>query len=179
MKNYKNNEVFIGIGSNLKGHMNSSHEIMDIVLIYLSLRGLRAVKVSNVYKSRSLPSGLGPIFFNRIILVNTNKTANNILIILKDIERIFGRKKNTIINSPRILDLDLIDCRGEVINNDILVLPHPRLCTRDFVLKPLYEINSKWIHPINYKNIKSLLVKNNRYSINNAIKVNNSGLHKK
>ena len=176
MKNYKNNDVLIGIGSNLKGHMNSSNKIMDIALLYLSLRGLRSIKVSNIYKSRPAPSGLGPVFFNRLILVNSKKPANNILLILKDIERIFGRKKNTINNSPRILDLDLIDCRGEVINNDALILPHPRLCNRDFVLKPLYEINSNWIHPINNKNIKSLLVKNNRYSINNAIKVKNTRL---
>tara|TARA_B100000686_G_scaffold9436_1_gene9485 strand:+ start:1131 stop:1646 length:516 start_codon:yes stop_codon:yes gene_type:complete len=171
MKNYKNNNVFIGIGSNLKGHMNSSTKIMDIALLYLSLRGLRAIKVSNIYKSRPLPSGLGPVFFNRIILVNSKKSANNILLILKDIECIFGRKKNTINNSPRILDLDLIDCRGEIINNDELIIPHPKLCVRDFVLRPLYELDSNWIHPVYYKKIKSLLVKNNRYSINSAIKV--------
>lgn len=171
MKNYKNNDVFIGIGSNLKGHMNSSHSIMDVVLYNLSIKGLRAIKISSIYKSRPLPSGLGPIFFNRIILVNTKKSANNILSILKDIERLFGRKKNKIINSPRILDLDLIDCRGEVINNNMLILPHPKLCVRDFVLNPLYELNPNWIHPVYYKKIKSLLVKNNRYSINSAIKV--------
>ena len=100
-----------------------------------------------------------------------NRAANNILLILKDIECIFGRKKNTINNSPRILDLDLIDCRGEIINNDELIIPHPKLCVRDFVLRPLYELDSNWIHPVYYKKIKSLLVKNNRYSINSAIKV--------
>ena len=72
----------------------------------------------------------------------------------------------------RIVDLDIIDCRRELISNKLSSLPHPRITERDFVLRPLLEIEPNWIHPENNKKIKSLLVKNNRYSINKAIKIN-------
>ena len=166
MKN--NNRIFISIGSNLKGHMNSSKEIMNSSLCYLNSRGLKVIKKSNIYKSRPWPSGHGPYFYNRVVVIESKISAFKILCILKAIEITFGRKLRKYKNSPRVLDLDIIDCRNEVVKSNLLTIPHPRLNVRDFILKPLQELDTNWVHPINNKNIKSLLVNNNRYSINKA-----------
>ena len=169
MKNYKKNIVYIGLGSNLNGHMSTTFNMLNIVTSYLSLKGLRVIGSSSIYKSRPLPSGLGPYFYNSVIIVKSSMKAINILLILKDIERIFGRKEYKYKNSPRVLDLDLIDCRGEISNmGSLLKLPHPKLTERDFVLHPLYELDPNWVHPVSSIKIKSLLVRNNKYSISLA-----------
>ena len=68
-----------------------------------------------------------------------------------DIEKKLGRirvKKN----DPRICDIDIIDYNGEKIDfkSQNLVLPHPEMHKRNFVLLPLYEINKNWMHPIRF-----------------------------
>ena len=60
---YKNNHIIISIGSNLNGHMNRSKKILDIVILYLSNKGLRDRKYSKIYISKPMPSGLGPVFY--------------------------------------------------------------------------------------------------------------------
>ena len=67
-----------------------------------------------------------------------------------------GRKK-TVKNSPRECDIDLIDYGNIKIANKI-ILPHPRMHTRNFVLLPLYEINKNWKHPVTKQHIKKLIL---------------------
>ena len=152
--------------------MSSPNKNIDLVLYYLNYSGLRVIRKSSIYKSKPMPSGLGPSYYNRVIQIESTYSAFKILSILQNIENIFGRKRTKYRNIPRIMDLDIIDCRKELINHRLLSLPHPKINERDFVLKPLCEIEPNWVHPRNNKNIKSLLVKINRYSINKAIKVN-------
>jgi 2-amino-4-hydroxy-6-hydroxymethyldihydropteridine diphosphokinase len=66
---------------------------------------------------------------------------------LQALEANFGRTRGTP-NAARVLDLDLLDCCGQVTNTTRLVLPHPRLHERRFVLIPLAEIAPDWRHPI-------------------------------
>ncbi|MBT4109096.1 MAG: 2-amino-4-hydroxy-6-hydroxymethyldihydropteridine diphosphokinase, partial [Pelagibacterales bacterium] len=111
----KNSNVFISIGSNLNGHMNTSKKILDVVFNYLNTHDLRVLKASKVYRSKPFPSGLGPIFYNRVVLIKSNLNPIEILNRLKCIEKIFS-KRSKVRNSPRVLDLDILDCRGEIIN---------------------------------------------------------------
>jgi 2-amino-4-hydroxy-6-hydroxymethyldihydropteridine diphosphokinase len=161
----KNSNVFISIGSNLNGHMNTSKKILDVVFNYLNSHDLRVIKASKVYISKPFPSGLGPMFYNRVVLIKSNLNPIEILNRLKCIEKIFS-KRSKVRNSPRVLDLDILDCRGEIINyNDYLNLPHPRMNNRDFILKPLYDICPTWVNPITGKRIESLLYKYKKSNI--------------
>ena len=63
------------------------------------------------------------------------------------------------VNEPRMIDLDLIDCFGLILNNNNIILPHPRAHLRRFVMEPLLEINPNWYHPI-YKIKVSEILKN-------------------
>ena len=73
----------------------------------------------------------------------------------KKIEARLGRKKMPK-NSPRVCDIDIIDFKNQRVEND-LILPHPRMHTRNFVLLPLFEIDKDWKHPVLKLNIKKLI----------------------
>jgi len=164
----KNNNIIISIGSNLNGHMNSSKNVLNTVFNYLSKHNLRVRKASNIYVSKPFPSGLGPLFYNRVVMIESDLYPLEVLRRLKSIEKIFGRRSKTR-NSPRVLDLDIIDYRGEIINYKYhLNLPHPRMNNRDFVLKPLYEICPTWVNPSSGQTIKSLLSNCKRSNISIA-----------
>ena len=79
-----------------------------------------------------------------------------LLEICKKIEEKLGRKK-TSRNSPRKCDIDLIDYDKRIMKEEI-ILPHPRMQDRNFVLFPLFEIEKNWIHPITKNNIKKLIL---------------------
>jgi len=65
------------------------------------------------------------------------------------------RKKK---NEARILDLDIIDYKKKILyKKNKLIIPHPRMHQRSFVLQPLQELNPKWIHPIKKKGLKELI----------------------
>ena len=167
----KNSNVFISIGSNLNGHMNNSKSTLDVVFNYLISHGLRVRKASKIYISKPFPSGLGPLFYNRVVLIKSDLKSLEILYRLKSIERIFSNRSK-VRNAPRVLDLDIIDCRGEVINyKNNLNLPHPKMCNRDFVLKPLYDISPTWVNPSTGETIKSILYNCKRLNISVAKRI--------
>ena len=165
---FMNNNIFISIGSNLRGHMNNSKDIMNIVFFNLSKEGLRVRSASKIYISKPIPSGLGPTFYNRVILIKSELKPNYILKRLKKIEKIYS-KRSSLRNSPRVLDLDILDYKGKVIkSSNYLHTPHPKMINRDFILKPLQDLSPNWVHPISGKNIKSLLYKCKRSNISIA-----------
>ena len=146
---YSNNSIFISIGSNLRGHMNNSKNIMDTVFFNLSSEGLRVRYASKIYISKPMPSGLGPLFYNRVVSIKSNLNPIEILNILKRIEKNYSRRSK-LRNSPRVLDLDILDYKGKIINKgNILQSPHPRMNKRDFILKPLHDLSPYWTNPIN------------------------------
>ena len=165
---YSNNSIFISIGSNLRGHMNNSKNIMDTVFFNLSSEGLRVRYASKIYISKPMPSGLGPLFYNRVVSIKSNLNPIEILNILKRIEKTYSRRSK-LRNSPRVLDLDILDFKGKIINKgNTLQIPHPRMNKRDFILKPLHDLSPYWTSPINGKTIKSLIYKCKRSNISIA-----------
>ena len=97
-----------------------------------------------------------PNFLNGVIVGFSNKTPPEILSCLKAIEREMGRVLN-FKNGPRVIDLDLICYGVESWESEGVVVPHPRMSERDFVLSPLLEVWPEWIHPILHKDVRSLL----------------------
>ena len=77
---------------------------------------------------------------------------------IKLIEKKLGRIK-TKKNNPRIIDIDIIDFKGEIKNTNKLILPHPKCHLRNFVLFPILQIDPNWSHPIIKKNAQFLINK--------------------
>ena len=82
-------------------------------------------------------------------------SVSKLLKVCKNIEKSLGRKKNTK-NAPRECDIDILDYKQRRIKGNI-ILPHPRMHNRNFVLFPLFEIDKNWKHPISKENLKNLI----------------------
>ena len=104
----------------------------------------------------SWPNPDNPKFLNIVLEVVTDLSPIKLLNICKKIEVSLGRKKRSK-NAPRECDIDLLDYNGKKIDKNI-ILPHPRMHIRNFVLLPLYELNKAWIHPDLKLPIKKLIL---------------------
>ena len=92
---------------------------------------------------------------NIVLKFNTNLKPKELLNKCKEIETYLGRKKSPR-KSPRICDIDILDYNQKIEKNGI-ILPHPRIHNRNFVLLPLFEINKNWTHPDTKHHIKRII----------------------
>ena len=143
--------VYLSIGSNLGNRINN----IEKSKYELSQKGIKIIKTSNYYESLSWPNPKNPKFYNIILKVKTKLDVNNLLNICKEIEKSLGRKKS-IKNSPRQCDIDIIDYDKKITKNGV-ILPHPRMHKRNFVIIPLFAIDKNWKHPVFKQNIKELI----------------------
>ena len=144
--------IYIGIGSNL-GNRRKNIELAKFKLIQ---KDIRIQKSSKIYESLSWPNPNNPKFLNVILEISSNLSPSKLIDVCKEIEISLGRKKRSK-NAPRECDIDIIDYYNQKIINKI-ILPHPRMHERNFVLLPLYELNKVWTHPILKQPIKKLIL---------------------
>lgn len=151
--------ILIGIGSNLAspGH-GAPRQIVEAALCALEGEGVRILARSAWYRSAPVPPSDQAWFVNGVAAVASGLPAAGLLHLLQRIEDRFGRVRGTR-NAARTLDLDLLDYDGQVIDTAELVLPHPRLHQRRFVLEPLAEIAGAWRHPRLGLDARSLLAR--------------------
>ena len=145
------NSIFLGIGSNL----GNRRENIERAKFNLIINNIKILKCSSYYESLSWPNPNNPKFLNIVLEIDTNFNPLELIKKCKEIEKKLGRQKLPK-NSPRVCDIDLIDFRGIKIAGD-LILPHPRMDKRNFVLLPLFEISKSWKHPILKVNISKLI----------------------
>ena len=164
--------IFLNIGSNLPFEEGGRETNILKAINHLKNLNLKLIKISSFYETPSYPNNSDPKFINLCVKFESKLKAIELLNEIKKIEKKLGRiriKKN----EPRTCDIDIIDFNGEIIKNDELVSPHPRLHLRNFVIYPLKEIEPNWFHPIFNKNIDSFfqeLDKNSHNEITRLIK---------
>ena len=145
---------YLALGSNLGNKINNIH----IALSELEKNSIRVTNVSSYYFSKSWPNPLMPSFINIVIKIETILTPLELLKICNFIELKLGRVRSKK-NDPRTCDIDIIDYDKKVlnINKHKLIVPHPRMTERNFVLLPLFEIARGWIHPKSKISIVNLI----------------------
>ena len=147
--------ILIGLGSNLASHAGSPKDTLDAALVALQARGIRTLAVSPYYRSAAWPDPGDPEFVNAVAQIWTELPPAELAAILQDVEDAFGRTRGRR-NAPRTLDLDLLDYNGRVERGP-LVLPHPRMSTRAFVLVPLRDIAADWHHPVSGQSVDAMI----------------------
>ena len=143
--------VFLGIGSNL----GSRKKNIEKAKFYLDQNDLHFISTSNYYETPSWPNPKNPKFLNIVLKISTKLKPIELIKKCKQIEIKIGRKKNKV-NSPRECDIDLIDF-NKICTKEEIILPHPRMHLRNFVLLPLFEIDKSWKHPESNINIVNLI----------------------
>ena len=164
--------IYLNIGSNLPSEEGGRENNIIKAISYLKKLNLNLIEISSFYQTPSYPNNSEPKFINLCVKLESNLKANELLNEIKKIEKKLGRIR-TKKNEPRTCDIDIIDFKGEIIKNDDLEAPHPRLHLRNFVIYPLKEIEPNWFHPIYNKNIDSFfkeLDKNSHNEITRLIK---------
>jgi 2-amino-4-hydroxy-6-hydroxymethyldihydropteridine diphosphokinase len=136
--------VYLGIGSNL----GDKRANIEKAKTFIQSRSIQILKVSRNFETESWPDKSKPKFINIVIKIKTSLSASQLLKKCNLIEESLGRKRSTK-NAPRTCDIDIIDYNQQTLNlkNVGLILPHPLLARRNFVLLPLFQINRSWKHP--------------------------------
>jgi 2-amino-4-hydroxy-6-hydroxymethyldihydropteridine diphosphokinase len=129
--------IFIGLGSNLG---DRSRHLREALAELSASDDIRVLRVSSFHNTE--PQGGPadqPLYLNAVAELATDLSPRQLLEHLQGIERRHGRER-TVPNGPRTLDLDLLIHGRQVVDEPDLVVPHPRMWQRDFVMQPLAEI---------------------------------------
>ena len=142
--------VYLSLGSNLGDRQQN----LDRALELLSDR-LRLEKFSSIYETDPLGDDDQPRFLNMSCQARTRLSPKELLALAKGIEMKLGRTLRES-GAPRPIDIDILLYGDQVVKTPELLLPHPRLTERAFVLIPLAEIAPDLVHPVNGKTIREL-----------------------
>jgi 2-amino-4-hydroxy-6-hydroxymethyldihydropteridine diphosphokinase len=141
----------IALGSNLSGEIGDSEKIVRAAIAQLSgISEIEIINVSRWYRTKAITlpnSAPQPDYINGCAILKTSLQPMQLLQALFETEQMFGRERRERWGA-RTLDLDLLLYGDRQIDTPELIIPHPRMCDRAFVLLPLAEIAADWIHPV-------------------------------
>jgi 2-amino-4-hydroxy-6-hydroxymethyldihydropteridine diphosphokinase len=145
--------AYIGLGSNLGDKKSNIQKVIDIIR---EKKILKEIKVSSLFLTEPVGKKEQPDFLNLVIKGKTELGPFELLSSLLEIENNLGRKRKEKWG-PRQIDLDILFYGDIILNQENLVIPHPELPNRRFVLVPLMELSPDLKHPLLNKNIRQLL----------------------
>lgn len=145
------NSVFIGLGTNLGNRERNLKKALEHIKAFIKIE-----YTSSIYETEPVDYEDQAWFLNMVIKGTTKLSAIHLLEKLQSIEDSMGRVR-TIKSGPRIIDLDILFYSDKIINCGDLIVPHPEIQNRSFVLTPLQEIAPEFMHPKLKKKMTHLL----------------------
>jgi 2-amino-4-hydroxy-6-hydroxymethyldihydropteridine diphosphokinase len=142
--------VYLALGSNLGDRLANLKQAIAALTPQINVKAK-----SQVYETPPWGVENQPKFLNQVVKAKTYLEPEQLLKHLKRLEVALGRKES-VPNGPRLIDIDILFYNDLVLNTPTLVIPHPRLHERGFVLLPLMDIAPDLVHPVNKKSIREL-----------------------
>ncbi|HVI50297.1 MAG TPA: 2-amino-4-hydroxy-6-hydroxymethyldihydropteridine diphosphokinase [Candidatus Sulfotelmatobacter sp.] len=154
-----NSLILIGLGANLPSRFGDPRQTLQAALKRLQDLGLEVTARSRYWLTAPVPVSDQPWFHNAVCAVKTGLPPDELLALLHKVEAEFGRVR-TVVNAPRVLDLDLLAYGDEVVEAERgLVIPHPRLAERAFVLFPIRDVAPDWLHPVTGEGLEAMIAR--------------------
>lgn len=148
------NEIYILLGANLRDPITQLEQARELLKQKLG----NLVKESSIYQSEAWGVEDQPVFLNQVLLIETDKSADESLLICQNIENELGRIRKEKWGA-RLIDIDILYFNSEIIDKPLLKIPHPYIQDRKFTLQPLCEIANSYKHPkLNLTNEQLLLI---------------------
>jgi len=139
--------AWVSLGGNIAFEGLIGGPLFEAVLVVLAKRGFQTARTSRVWTGPAWPDPSDPPYYNAVVEGGWRGGAPDLLALLLETEAAFGRRRS-VRNAPRTLDLDLLDLEGGRGRFEPdLVVPHPRLSGRPFILGPLSEAAPDWRYP--------------------------------
>jgi dihydroneopterin aldolase/2-amino-4-hydroxy-6-hydroxymethyldihydropteridine diphosphokinase len=146
-------KVYLGVGSNIGDSKEIIQKAVDLLSGHKAIRNL---KLTSLISTKPYGVKEQPDFVNGAIYLETILPPHALLRLTSSIEKEMGRERKQHWG-PRTLDLDILFYDDQISDDPLLILPHPEITKRDFVLAPLTELNPHLIHPVYRKTVSELL----------------------
>jgi 2-amino-4-hydroxy-6-hydroxymethyldihydropteridine diphosphokinase len=147
----KEHIVYLALGSNLGNRLSNLKEAIAALPPQMEVKAKSAVYETPPWGYEDQPK-----FLNQVIKAITYLDPEPLLKHLKRLEVTLGRKE-TFQNGPRLIDMDILFYDDLILNTRLLVIPHPRLQERGFVLLPLMDIDPDLVHPVSKKSVREMM----------------------
>jgi len=147
------NKTYILLGSNMG---NSKKQLSKAILLIEKQIG-KVLRHSSLYTTAAWGNTRQPDFLNQVIIVENELSALQTMKTILSIEKKMGRLR-TVKNAPRIIDIDILFFNKEIIAQEHLIVPHPQIQNRRFVLIPLNQLSPNLKHPVLKKTVHQLLI---------------------
>jgi 2-amino-4-hydroxy-6-hydroxymethyldihydropteridine diphosphokinase len=145
--------AILGIGTNIGHREENLKEAVIKIKEYIG----SVIELSSVYETEPWGFNTEDQFLNMVVMVDTGLSPAGLLEKVQLVETLIGRVKSEIQYTSRVIDIDILFFGDQVVNEGNLIIPHPHIQKRRFVLVPLCEIAPELIHPVLNKTVATLL----------------------
>lgn len=146
------NKAYLLIGGNIGDRMKNLENARLLIDDHCG----KVIKVSSIYETAAWGNTVQAPFLNQALEIQTKYSAGELMKRILDAESKMGRTR-TNKWEPRTIDIDIIFFNDEVISSKHVIVPHPRLQDRRFVLVPLNELAPRLVHPVLHLAVRELL----------------------